>query len=117
MIVRIEFSESSSKAYPWAVRICRRFPSFRESVEDGMTVASVELTLPQDWYAFEVLAARIGPWKNSAFYLDGALISPHQIMAKHYDAVEAQDVAAERRREYGIPLGGTIDVDQEHEPN
>ena len=62
MTIRIEFGPSRSPSLIfWAVRLCKKLPGYKQTVEEGITVHSVDL---DDIDTFEHIQRCIGGWKN-----------------------------------------------------
>jgi hypothetical protein len=67
MRIRIEFGPSKSTSYPWAVRLAKKYPTHRETVEEGITIHTVEFSDIESFVSFQNC---VGGWRNVAYYLD-----------------------------------------------
>ena len=81
MKIRLEFGESKSKIFPWVLRLCRAFPSFRAFRHDEMMIYSVTFK-KEDIKSFEAIWCKVGGWQNTALYLDGKLICAGDLLAE-----------------------------------
>lgn len=86
MKIRLEFTDRRGSNFPWALRLCKKMPTFQEGVEDGMKVYSVEFDGVTEWRTIEALASYFGHWKRAAWYIDGQLIRLDAILLHVYQA-------------------------------
>jgi hypothetical protein len=85
MKLRLEFTDRRGSHFPWALRLCKKFATFKQTVEDGMNVYSVEFDAKKDAAAIEALAGYLGYWKQAAWYCDGQLTSLQTIVRTFYN--------------------------------
>jgi len=86
MIIRLEFSKPQSLTFPWVLRLCRKIKTFKEFDEEGLHIYSIEVTdSPKDISTLEAIHWKIHAWKNIAYYIDDALISPGEMFRYFQD--------------------------------
>lgn len=78
MKITIEFTQPRSPNFAWVLRLCKKIKTFKETEEDGITVYSVDLDERQ-MPEFEAIHWKIYSWKQTAYYMDGRLVSPAMI--------------------------------------
>jgi hypothetical protein len=67
-LYRVEVGASRSHAWPWFVRLAKRFGTYKVSSEDGLEIHSIETRSHGDLCAiYEIIRS----WKGWAFYVDG----------------------------------------------
>jgi hypothetical protein len=85
MIIRLEFTDRKGSNFAWALRLCRKFPTFTHTVEEEMNIYSVELDAKKDVPSIEALAIYFGYWKQAAWYCDGQLTNLQTIVRYFYN--------------------------------
>jgi hypothetical protein len=83
-IIRLEFTDRKGSNFPWALRLCKKLPSFKETIEDGMKIYSVEFDPVKDYYSIEAMANYFGYWKQAAWFVDGKLMNPGVVLRQIY---------------------------------
>lgn len=73
MILRIEFIRVVSSSFPRALSLCKKIPSFTETIENGAPLYSVKFEDDQV-EAAEAILHLVGWWRTTAFYIDGRLV-------------------------------------------
>ena len=76
MTIKIQFSVSRSPSYPAAIAHCKRFPSYKEWIENGILWHSVEVT---DWGSWQSVQRLVGNWNTTTHYLNGEYASPFDL--------------------------------------
>jgi hypothetical protein len=84
MKIRLEFTERKGSNFPWALRLCKKMPTFKETIEDGMKVYSVEFDAVRDYRSIEALATYFGYWKQASWFADGKLMNLGVILRQIY---------------------------------
>jgi hypothetical protein len=76
MKLRLEFGHSRSISFPWVLRLCKKFPTFKEFEEDGLRVYSIEVTeTDADLASLEAISNRIRGWNQVAYFVNDKLSS------------------------------------------
>jgi hypothetical protein len=118
MKIRIEFGPSKSSSYHWAVRLCKKLPGYKETIEEGMTIHTVEF---EDIETFEQIQRCIGGRKNTAYYLNDRPVAV-DILWGFYDKkhppcgslhpIQMRDSEGELRTDY-VPAADIVDISAE----
>jgi hypothetical protein len=66
-LYRVEVGAARSHAWPWFLRLAKRFKSYRVTTEDGLEIHAIETRSVSDLAAVYEL---IRSWKGWAFYVD-----------------------------------------------
>lgn len=80
MIIKIVFSKSRSENYAAAVGRCKRFPTYRTWLQDGVPWHSVEIS---DWESWVSIQQMVGAWKTTMNFFNGELINFYDIWDKY----------------------------------
>lgn len=81
MIIRIEFGEHRSPKFPWLLRICRKFPTYKAFVEEGMTIYSIEFT-EKELDQFRAIHNILYGLPRVAYYLDGRMLPKEELFSE-----------------------------------
>lgn len=86
MKIRLEFGHSRSISFPWVLRLCKKFPTFKEFDDDGMQIYSIEVTeKEEDLSALEAISNRVRGWNQVAYFLNDKLSSAAVVHAFIWD--------------------------------
>lgn len=75
MKLRVQFIKTRSSVFPLACALARRRQSYKETVEDGVTIYSAEFDSFRDRTAYEELVRCCAGWKGAFFYFDDEIVS------------------------------------------
>lgn len=100
MIIRVEFSDHKSPRFAWLLRLCRKFPSYKQVEEDGMTIYSIEFT-EKEAKQFEAIHKILYGFRQVAYFVDGELFPQGEIfkMIWEYESQRRLDKWAAREQE------------------
>lgn len=87
MKIRLEFGHSRAQSFPWVLRLCKTFPTFKSFQDEGLQVYSIEVTdkAPEELASLEAIHARIRGWKQVAYFMDDKLTSASMVYSFIWD--------------------------------
>ena len=87
MKIRLEFGHTRAQSFPWVLRLCKTFPTFKAFEEEGLQVYSIEVTDkdPSELAALEAIHNRVRTWKQVAYFMDDKLSSASAVYCYIWD--------------------------------
>lgn len=86
MKFRLEFIKPGSGAtsFKWVLHLAKKFPSFRQSEDEGVTIYSLEFE-DKDLGSFMAVYDFVRSWKGNAIFIDDKLFSTNDALGIIYD--------------------------------
>lgn len=87
MKIRLEFGHSRSQSFPWVLRLCKMFPTFKAFKDEGLQIYSIEVNDkdPAELNSLEAIHNRVRGWKQVAYFIDNKLSSASTVYAYIWD--------------------------------
>lgn len=80
MLIRVEFAEHKTARFSWLLRLCKKFPSYKQTVDGVLTVYSIEFT-EKDIEQFRAVHDVLYGLRSVAYFLDGKLIPKDELFS------------------------------------
>lgn len=86
MKIRLEFGQSRSISFLWVVRLCKKFPTFKEFTDEGMQIYSIEVTdTDPELSSLETIFNKVRGWKQVAYFINDKLVSASDVFGYIWD--------------------------------
>jgi hypothetical protein len=92
MKIRLEFGYSRSISFPWVLRLCKKFPSYKEFEDEGIRIYSIEVTnvgvpagTDPDITSLEAIFNRVRGWNQVAYFINDKLTSASDVFRHIWD--------------------------------
>lgn len=74
MTLRIEFTKTRSPRWERVLSIVRKLPTFKESIDNGEPVYSVDFDTATEYETAQAVLDFVKHWQTTALYMDGKLV-------------------------------------------
>lgn len=102
MNFRLELGKSSSGSYAWALRMCRRWPTYNEVIEEGMAIHSITFT-ENDFRKVQPILSTVYGWKQATIYKDGLPVPSYAFMEFLWNTIDGHSQDERLMREiFGV---------------
>lgn len=102
--LKIEFTKVRSPRWERVLSIVRKLPTFKETVDNGETVYSVDFDTSTEYETAQAVLDFVRGWQSTALYMDGKLVPTfHAVrliadkMIRAYKIREREEIKAEQR--------------------
>lgn len=121
MEIELEFTKPgpgaiTSSGLAFLLRMCRKFPTFKEISEDGMTIYYVEFS-DKTLNGFVAIMDRVQWWKNISITFDGELVGREECWKRIWDLRRGRRMSLKRTNALCIDvlkdMGGLDDSEGE----
>jgi hypothetical protein len=86
MKIRLEFAESRAISFAWMLRLCKKFPTFKEFEEEGIKIYSIEVTdTDTDLSSLETIFNKVRSWKQVAYFVNDKLTAASDVFRIIWD--------------------------------
>lgn len=100
MQIKIEFATHKTPRFPFLVRLCKRFPSYKVEDDAGLIIHSMEFT-EKESKSFEAIHKILYGLPQVAYFIDGALVPQGEIFSliRDYESKRRMDGWAAKQQE------------------